>query len=99
MNKPPERKAPAAVCFSIPRSGYEYELPAAVENIVDLHEFFAIIFDEPNVLVETAAIHLNRHFGVHVIHEMMIVKNDLAVHVHDITLFRAIFSTLGTFNL
>jgi hypothetical protein len=36
-------------------------LPAAVENIVDLNKFFAIIFDEPDIAVPPPAINLDRN--------------------------------------
>jgi hypothetical protein len=67
---------------SVSWAGNKRELPSAVENIVDLHEFFAIIFDEPDVAVQAAAIDLDRYFRGHVVLEMKVIENHLAVQVH-----------------
>jgi hypothetical protein len=55
------------------------ELLATIKNIVDLNEYFAIIFDVANVAVILIEINLNRNFGRHVVHEMSIVEDHLAV--------------------
>lgn len=66
----------------ITRAGNEGKLPTVVENIIDLNEFFAIIFDEPDIAMATTAINLHRNLGTHVIQEVLIVEDQLAVHVH-----------------
>ncbi len=67
---------------SVTRARDEGKLPAVVENIVDLNEFFAIIFDKTNIAVTPSAINLHRNLRRHMIQEMLVVINHLAVHVH-----------------
>lgn len=55
---------------------------AIVENVVDLNEFFAIIFDEPDVTMPSPAINLHGDLRTHMIQEVLIVVDHLAVHVH-----------------
>jgi hypothetical protein len=43
----------------ITRTRDEGKLLAIVENIIDLNEFFAIIFDEPDIAMTSAAINLH----------------------------------------
>ena len=43
----------------VSRTRDEGKLLAVVENIVDLNEFFAIIFDEPDIAVSPTAINLH----------------------------------------
>jgi hypothetical protein len=62
--------------------GHESKLPAAVENIVDLHEFFAIIFDEPDVAMQTTTVNLDRDLRHHMVFKMAVVEYHLAVQVH-----------------
>jgi len=57
------------------------ELFAAVEIVVDLHKIPAIIFDVPDVALRSAEKHLNRHTCHHMILEMTVFIDQLAVNV------------------
>lgn len=54
--------------------------------MVDADEIAAILFDKSNVAVRTAAIHLNGHFQIHMVIQLSVIIDQLAVNIHECSL-------------
>jgi hypothetical protein len=67
---------------SIAWTRHKSEQPAIVENVVDFHELFAILFDKANITVLIAAIDLYGDFHQHMILKMTILIYRLTIVIH-----------------